>query len=1381
MSTKSDVVNLIMRVNGDQAKKEFQALNAEAAQLKSELKDMSKVNETWKQMNTELSGLEVKYKQLIAQQNIYKLGTEEWKKLQKEISDVSGRMVDLKTQMKDVGKYQQEYIDKSNRLKEVEGRIDSMRAKIDLSSLSIKDLRKEINRLKFLKDTLNPTSEEFKKLSGEIQVAEKRMLQLTRGGTALSRTFDFLKKEALGFGVVMLGALGIDYVIGKIGNLIQKNAELSDSFADIRKTTGMSQKGVEDLYKQLSAIDTRTAKKDLMDIAIGLGQIGEPATVEAIRNIDQIVVALGDEFGKGANEITTELSILRNNFDEFKGGNYGEDMLKIGNALNYMGATGIATAPVVTEFTTRMSGVLNQFGVGAGKTLGLSAAMQELGINVERGSTAVTRLVQKMSLAPEAFAKVAGAKTKEEIAEFVQLINTDVVAALMKVAEGAKTAGQSNTEFAGILKELETEGAGVGEVLSKFAANQELVTQRMNDGAKAITETGSITDEFALKNENLAAKVEKLQKRIASWFTSEAFNNFVKRAVDGTIRLVDSLERAGRWLQNNAIYIKALIAAYATYMVATGRVIAMKTIEIALDRAGYAWLGLKIKATAAYTLVKQLLTRQITLATVAQAAFNAVANLNPLIGLATIIVGVTTALTGYIRKMQEARFEQEKMLSADLLEAEMKKRADTFKAENAAIIQDIKTGNKEKLKLDLEALQSAETIRQEEIKQLKAAVVEKERIAKEETRIANAAGVKGTVKKTDKEREKDAAVLEDAKKNLQDALDMQDNYVKLRQQVSGKLEEIDTQQIEKQKELTEKEKQELEKRKEQYSKFLMDLERLRQSANKARIEVIQEELDRELKLLEFERSQKNKAINDERDRLVKEAVQLKQGKAVIEQIHADSFAQIVANNEQFYKASADLREKYEKELKEEAYQRDIKNLNDAQAAQRLFYSQLYAQGKIDKSTFDQNISDLDKSGKQQLLDIAKQYGIDVVKVQQDITNDEIKVLQDAIERKKRLQQRQADFAVQVAEYEYGAGNGSIGDIFKAKYEQLSVALQNELELAKGHEEELTQIREEYNLKRLQLDEEFRQAGREQTQEYIDASVNLFNEMSSQIFAFRDQKLQEELNAVQNKIARENEAVDRDYKNRLLSDVDYQNKKRANEQKLEREEREAKRKMAVNQKIAAMFTIGLNTAMAIMNAMATNPFPLSVIIASMAGAMGAVQLGFAAAQKVPQYYDGGYAKVQGAQDGRTYTAKKMPDFQNGYLSNPALVLAGERGEEYFVNNTALQNPDVKYVVDGIEQLTRGKINSIDFRQMLAMPALQQRYTGGYIGQTSTTTAASGGSGSGDGNMISMMYTLMSKLSQQLDGGIQATAVIPDKTITDFKARENYLNSIEEDAN
>ncbi|MEN6623981.1 MAG: hypothetical protein ABFD50_20850, partial [Smithella sp.] len=439
------------------------------------------------------------------------------------------------------------------------------------------------------------------------------------------------------------------------------------------------------------------------------------------------------------------------------------------------------------------------------------------------------------------------------------------------------------------------------------------------------------------------------------------------------------------------------------------------------------------------------------------------------------------------------------------------------------------------------------------------------------------------------------------------------------------------------------------------------------------------------------------------------------------------------------------------------------------------------QGKIDKSEYDKSISDLETKGKQELLEIAKQYGVDVVKVQQDMTDNEIKKLQDAIERKKSLQKRQAQFAVQIAEYEYGTGKGKLSDIFKAKYDQLALEMANELALAKDHEEELTQIRKEYNLKRLQLDEEYRQAGKEQSQSYVDASVNLFNEMSSKIFEFRDQKLQEELSAIQNKIAQENEAVDRDYKNRLLSDVDYRNKKRANEQKLEREEREAKRKMAVNQKIAAMFTIGLNTAMAIMNAMATNPFPLSVILASMAGAMGAVQLGFAAAQKVPQYYDGGYAKVQGAQDGRTYTAQKMPDFQNGYLSNPALVLAGEKGEEYFVNNTALQNPDVKYVVDGIEQLTRGKINSIDFRQMLAMPALQQRYTGGYIGQTSTTTAASGGSGSGDGNMISMMYTLMSKLSQQLDGGIQATAVIPDKTITDFKARENYLNSIEEDAN
>lgn len=1358
MSLNTDIVNLVVRVNGDNAKKELNDLKSKAAEMSAELKNMKK-------------------------------GTAE-------------------------------YEEKSKELALVQSRFKALRGEMDLNSLSIKDLRQEIAKMKSIRNELDPSSESFKTLGDRIFTAEKRMRDLQQGGDFLSRTFEFLKKEALGFGVVMLGALGIDYVIGKIGNLIQKNAELSDSLTSIRKNTGLSQEAVEELNKSLSKIDTRTSKKDLLEIASGLGQVGEDATVESIQNIDKIVVALGDEFGKSSKEITTELSVLRNNFDEFKSGNYGDDMLHIGNALNYLGATGIATAPVVTDFSTRMSGVLNQFGVGAGKTLGLSAAMQELGINVERGSTAVTKLVQKMAQNPEVFAKVAGAKTKKEIQDFIDLLNNDAIGALLKVAKGAKDAGQSNTEFASILKELESTGAGVGEVLSKFAANQELVNQRIVDGTKAIQENNSINNEFALMNENLAGKIEKLKKQFASLFVSDYFNKAITNAINSAISFIKTLKDLGGWIERNAYWIKAIIAAYAVYYITSGRLIAIKTIEIAISKAKTLALLAENFAVNAIVFSIRILTKEITLASAAQKLFGSATSAisNP-IGIALgAVTGLTLAVTGYIDSLKEAERAAEEAFANKKLEADNKYRSETFKAENASILADIEEGNKSKLKLDQDALDAANAIRNEEIRQLKSNLTAKQQLI-DDVETKKSSGITTNFDKKNKiviaqdELEHRKRMRDIAQKSLDDAIANQEKYTSLREDVAKKIIDVDKTQQTAAAELTAKQKQELEKRKADYAKYLADLKKYKQElqefydkVEQAKIDVIEEEKAKELASLDYKLQIDRRKADEDVKKLVDESIRLKQSKEEQQKIEQQAVFIKLDLEKKWQEARKSLIEKYDAELKKGNYDNELKAVNDFVASQKLLYAQLYRDQVIDKNTYDNQIENLDISAKSKLVDIAKRYGIDVTKATQDLLEEEIKRMADAFERKKALLRREADFRVQLAEYNLEQGRKknkdnpfadnsereNLAELHKAQIVQLGINLQNEIDLVKSGEEEKLQIYKEYNLKRQQLDDEYKASSTQQRHDEVVEKGNavmeyaaIANDFAQQIFDFRRQKFEEELNAAQNTYNKETASLDQQYKNHLISDVDYNNKKKANAEKLDKEQRALKRKQAINDKIAAIFNIGLSTGQAIMSALA-GPWPASIAFAALAGVMGAVQLGMVASRPIPQFADGGYAKkkVIGAQDGRTYDARIKPGFEQGYLSNPSLVLAGEQGEEYFVNNTMLKNPTVKYVVDGIDALSKGNMSYPDFQAMLAMPALQQKATGGYVG-TSTNSIPTYSKSDNTQNVYAEMMlqvaNTLNRLNNHLDNGIKAEARIGDKTIVDFEERQEYLKNIVDDAN
>jgi len=727
----------------------------------------------------------------------------------------------------------------------VQSRFKALRGEMDLNSLSIKDLRQEIAKMKSIRNELDPTSDGFRTLGERIHLAEGRMRKLNQGGTFLSRTFDFLKKEALGFGVVMLGALGIDYVIGKIGNLISRQADLSDSFAQIRRTTGLSQQAVEDLNKSLSQIDTRTAKKELRDIAIVLGQIGEPANVESIKAIDKIVVALGDEFKGGADEITSALSILRNNFTAFKTGDYAGDIEHIGNALSVLGKTGIATAPVVTDFATRMSGVLGTFKVTAGQTLGLSAAMQEMGISVERGATAVTKLVQKMAQNPEVFAKVAGAKTQKEIADFVELLNTDAVAALLKVAEGSKKAGNSNVEFAEILKELESTGAGVSEIMAKFAANGALVKEKVDLATESIAKSDTIQNSFAISNENVAAKVAKLQKQFAALWESETVTNFLKSAIDGAFSFIEALKSLGRFIENNWYLIKALVATYTSYYILSGKLVAIETIKIALEKAGTVSKIAHTIAEKAMGLAVEYTTGRITLATIAQRIYNAVLSVNPYVFITTAIIGMGVALNGLLEKHRELQREFELNKIKIKYEFDLKSMEDTLKANVAGLLKNLNSGNKFDLKIDLGAAEVGEQGTRQAIDEGKKNIALLNQQVEEQAALVEKMNNPGFFDKhylkstafaaeteleiLKKKQEQESQILENNKKALEE-------YVGAKSKISTALKGIDDKQVAAAKELTDKEKSELEKRRRAHEKYLDDLLQINDQVEKAKIQ-----------------------------------------------------------------------------------------------------------------------------------------------------------------------------------------------------------------------------------------------------------------------------------------------------------------------------------------------------------------------------------------------------------------------------------------------------------------------------------------------------------------------------------------------------------------
>ena len=368
-------------------------------------------------------------------------------------------------------------------------------------------------------------------------------------GGNLTSIFSGLSKAALA-GTVVSG------LVQGTKALFDLNKEISSLQASVQKTTGLTEAQVNSLTESLKDLDTVTTIEDLLtisQIAGRLGVQGEKGVLEFTKAIEKLSIALGDEFTGGAEQITDEVGRLSNVL--FGATQDGEklagNVLGIGNALNVLAANGASTAPVITDFATRISGLAVPLGVSAGEILGISATLQEFGVTAERGGTAIGRIFKTLAEDPQAFAKELKI-TKETLKEagfdvnsFSDLVNTDLVGALQFASTRLLELNGNNTELSDSLKELGINGAGELEVLLKLGQGNERLSQNINTANKSLENQNSLTSEVATRQENLAGVTARLTNNVRELFVSSEAEGFFTAIVSGANDAIKSLSEFG--------------------------------------------------------------------------------------------------------------------------------------------------------------------------------------------------------------------------------------------------------------------------------------------------------------------------------------------------------------------------------------------------------------------------------------------------------------------------------------------------------------------------------------------------------------------------------------------------------------------------------------------------------------------------------------------------------------------------------------------------------------------------------------------------------------------------------------------------------------------
>jgi TP901 family phage tail tape measure protein len=298
-------------------------------------------------------------------------------------------------------------------------------------------------------------------------------------------------------------------IVGLAAASVKAAMDFESAFANVGKTV----EGVSDKFGKLTprglalAGSMRAMAKEmpqtveqLSEIAAMGGQMGVP--IDNLAHFTKNVAALGVAVdGIGAEEAAMGLAQIANVF----GDKEVKNIAGMSSALVHLGNSSNATEADILEFTKRLAGAGKSAGMSIPEIMGIGTAMANVGINAEAGGTAMSTMIQKMSMA----VSEGGAKLKAFDAvvahtgrSFTEMWKDSPAAAVNAVVVGLGKAQAAGQDLNLVVKEIGATGIRTADTMKRLAG--------AGDG---------ISTSITIANEGMAAQnkhLEEAEKKYAT-------------------------------------------------------------------------------------------------------------------------------------------------------------------------------------------------------------------------------------------------------------------------------------------------------------------------------------------------------------------------------------------------------------------------------------------------------------------------------------------------------------------------------------------------------------------------------------------------------------------------------------------------------------------------------------------------------------------------------------------------------------------------------------------------------------------------------------------------------------------------------------------------
>lgn len=405
----------------------------------------------------------------------------------------------------------------------------------DLGNVATTDLRRAYRDGIKLRDSFKGTDKELKKLNADLAAMKAQIDKNTGATNAMTKAqmgFTGALKTTLKNLVAYAGVFAMfNKAKSMVEGIFESNLKLSDSLANIRKVSGLTMKDVNQLYTNISKIDTRNTIETLNELAytgakLGIGQnYGVQGLTGFVKAAEQVQMALGEDMGEKALPELAKMTEVMGLIEKY---GVERSMQKAASAIFQLGATSTATGTNIVEFSKRLYGLANISNITADDLLALGSASDAMGLMPEVAATAFNKLFTSLQQNHNLIEKTL----QIEPGTINNLYTAGkTMDAIVLILQKMKEQGNLNA-LGNVWKDLGSNGARLINVMATMSDRVDILKKHINTSRDAFKEGTAVINEYLIQNETAAAKMERASNLWAKAFTNSEGVDIVKQFAD---------------------------------------------------------------------------------------------------------------------------------------------------------------------------------------------------------------------------------------------------------------------------------------------------------------------------------------------------------------------------------------------------------------------------------------------------------------------------------------------------------------------------------------------------------------------------------------------------------------------------------------------------------------------------------------------------------------------------------------------------------------------------------------------------------------------------------------------------------------------------------